>query len=173
MLILISYTFLSIYTDILSCRPTSSLHVYWIVFLIFYQPYGCYMSHPSNHPWIGHPNMRCWRVKFMQFFPSPVTFFFVCREGYLHLNNFMLLTLWGLKWVPTLLCKRLETYVATHYFACLTIHFCLTFWRWIFFFKILAHPVFKMWVIQKPNKVALWNKRHFEERKEMEIIQHV
>ena len=31
-----------------------------------------------------------------------------------------------------------------------------------FFFQILAHPVFKMWVIQKPNKVALWNKRHFE-----------
>ena len=38
-----------------------------------------------------------------------------------------------------------------------------------FFFRILAHPVFKMWVIQEPNKVALWNKRHFEE-KEMEII---
>ena len=34
-----------------------------------------------------------------------------------------------------------------------------------FFFQILAHPVFKMWVIQKPNKVALWNKWHFEEKK--------
>ena len=41
-----------------------------------------------------------------------------------------------------------------------------------FFFQILAHPVFKLWVIQKPNKVALWNKRHFEGEK-MEIIQHV
>ena len=41
----------------------------------------------------------------------------------------------------------------------------LTFWRRIFFFQILAHPVFKMWVIQKPNKVTLWNKRHFEEKK--------
>ena len=41
-----------------------------------------------------------------------------------------------------------------------------------FFPQILAHSVFKMWVIQKPNKVALWNKRHFEEKK-MEIIQHV
>jgi hypothetical protein len=40
----------------------------------------------------------------------------------------------------------------------------LTFWRRNFF-QILAHPVFKMWVIQKPNKVALWNKRHFEEKK--------
>ena len=48
----------------------------------------------------------------------------------------------------------------------------LTFWRRIFFFQIVAHPVFKMWVIQKPNKVALWNKRHFEGEK-MEIIQHV
>ena len=34
-----------------------------------------------------------------------------------------------------------------------------------FFFQILAHSVFKMWVIQKPNKVALWNKRHFEGEK--------
>ena len=30
-----------------------------------------------------------------------------------------------------------------------------------FFFQILAHPVFKMWVIQKPYKVALWNKTAF------------
>ena len=48
----------------------------------------------------------------------------------------------------------------------------LTFWRRTFLFQILAHPVFKMWVIQKPNKVALWNKRHFE-GENMEIIQHV
>ena len=41
-----------------------------------------------------------------------------------------------------------------------------------FLFQILAHLVFKMWVIQKPNKVALWNKRHFEGGN-MEIIQHV
>ena len=34
-----------------------------------------------------------------------------------------------------------------------------------FFFQILTHPVFKMWVKQKPNKVALWNKWHFEEKK--------
>ena len=47
----------------------------------------------------------------------------------------------------------------------------LTFWLRTFL-QILAQPVIKMWVIQKPNKVALWNKRHFEEKK-MEIIQHV
>jgi hypothetical protein len=38
------------------------------------------------------------------------------------------------------------------------------------FFYFLAHPVCKMW-IQEPKKVALWNKRHFEE-KEMESVQH-
>ena len=40
------------------------------------------------------------------------------------------------------------------------------------FFLNFSTPVYKMWVMQKPNKVALWNKRHFEEKK-MEIIQHV
>ena len=35
----------------------------------------------------------------------------------------------------------------------------------LFFFLILAHPVYKMWIIQKPNKLALWNKLHFEEKK--------
>ena len=38
--------------------------------------------------------------------------------------------------------------------------------------QILAHPVCKMWIIQEPKKVALWNKRHFEEKK-TEIVQHV
>ena len=41
-----------------------------------------------------------------------------------------------------------------------------------FFFLILAHPVYKMWIIQEPKKVALWNKRNFEEKK-MESVQHV
>jgi hypothetical protein len=40
------------------------------------------------------------------------------------------------------------------------------------FFNFLAHPVCKMWIIQEPKKVALWNKRHLEE-KEMESVQHV
>jgi hypothetical protein len=40
------------------------------------------------------------------------------------------------------------------------------------FFLILAHPVCKMWIIQEPKKVALWNKRHFEEKR-MENEQHV
>jgi hypothetical protein len=33
------------------------------------------------------------------------------------------------------------------------------------FFLILAHAVYKMWIIQEPNKLALWNKLHFEEKK--------
>ena len=40
------------------------------------------------------------------------------------------------------------------------------------FFLILAHPVYKMWIIQEPNKLALWNKLHFEQ-KETESIEHV
>jgi len=37
------------------------------------------------------------------------------------------------------------------------------------FFLILAHPVYKMWIIQEPNMLELWNKLHFEE-KETESI---
>ena len=40
------------------------------------------------------------------------------------------------------------------------------------FFLVLAHPVYKMWIIQEPNKIELWNKLHFEEEK-MESIHHV
>ena len=40
------------------------------------------------------------------------------------------------------------------------------------FFLVLAHPVYKMWIIQEPNTLQLWNKLHFEEKK-TEIIYHV
>jgi len=40
----------------------------------------------------------------------------------------------------------------------------LTFWRQNFFL-ILAHPVYKMWIIQEPNMLELWNKLHSEEKK--------
>ena len=39
-----------------------------------------------------------------------------------------------------------------------------------FFFLILAHPVYKMWIIQEPNTLELWNKLHFEEEKNWEYI---
>ena len=38
------------------------------------------------------------------------------------------------------------------------------------FFLILAHPVYKMWIIQEPNTLELWNKLHFEEEKNGEYI---
>jgi len=38
------------------------------------------------------------------------------------------------------------------------------------FFLILAHPVYKMWIIQEPNTLELWNKLHFEEEKKGEYI---
>ena len=38
------------------------------------------------------------------------------------------------------------------------------------FFLILAHPVYKMWIIQEPNTLELWNKLHFEEKKNGEYI---
>ena len=41
-----------------------------------------------------------------------------------------------------------------------------------FYIYILAHPVGKMRIVQEPNKVALLNKRHFEEKK-TDIMQHV
>ena len=40
------------------------------------------------------------------------------------------------------------------------------------FFLTLAHPVYKMWIIQEPNKLELWNKLRFEEKK-TESIRHV
>ena len=39
-------------------------------------------------------------------------------------------------------------------------------------FFILAHPVYKMWIIQEPDKLELWNKLHSEEKK-TENIYHV
>ena len=53
-------------------------------------------------------------------------------------------------------------------------------WGWVvvnllaleLFFLILAHPVYKMWIIQEPNTLELWNKLHFEEEK-TESIHHV
>ena len=46
----------------------------------------------------------------------------------------------------------------------------LTFWHRNYFFLILAHPVYKMWIIQEPNTLELWNKLHLEEEKNGEYI---
>jgi hypothetical protein len=61
--------------------------------------------------------------------------------------------------------------ISSHYVSNLTPFNLLTFWhRNVLIF--LAHRVYKMWIIQEPKKVALCNKRHFEEQ-EMESVQHV
>jgi len=39
-------------------------------------------------------------------------------------------------------------------------------------FLILAHTVYKMWIIQEPNTLEFWNKLHTEEKK-TESIYHV
>ena len=39
------------------------------------------------------------------------------------------------------------------------------------FFLILAHLVYKMWIIQEPYKLELWNKLHFEEKKKGQYTQ--
>jgi hypothetical protein len=49
----------------------------------------------------------------------------------------------------------------------------LTFWRRNYFFFILAHPVYKMWIIREPNTLELWNNLHFEEGEKTESIYHV
>jgi len=59
---------------------------------------------------------------------------------------------------------------ATWFFC--TVNKMLDFWRRNYFFLILAHPVYKMWTIQEPNTLELWNKLHYEE-KETESIHHV
>jgi hypothetical protein len=38
------------------------------------------------------------------------------------------------------------------------------------FFLVLAHPVYKMRIIQEPNTIELWSKLHFEEEKNGEYI---
>jgi len=49
------------------------------------------------------------------------------------------------------------------------LHTTLTF-RAEIIFLILAHPVYKMWIIQEPNTLELWNKPNFEEEKNGEYI---
>ena len=70
-------------------------------------------------------------------------------------------------------------YLGNTYLAAQIVYLYLAWWFSEFnllapelFFLILAHPVYKMWIIQELNKLELWNKLHFEE-KETEIIYHV
>ena len=50
---------------------------------------------------------------------------------------------WSLSWARSIRCTSLHPSY-------------LTFWRRNYFL-ILAHPVYKMWIIQEPNTLDLWN----------------
>ena len=45
----------------------------------------------------------------------------------------------------------------------------LTFW-YLNYFLNFSTPVYKMWIIREPNTLELWNKLHFEEKKNGEYI---
>jgi hypothetical protein len=69
---------------------------------------------------------------------------------------------------------RVDTHTYMYFFSpsySLTGYLKLTFWRQNYFL-ILARFVNKMWIIQEPNKLELWNKLHFEEKK-TESAHHV
>jgi len=44
----------------------------------------------------------------------------------------------------------------------------LTFWRRNYFFNF-STPVYKMWIIQQPNTLELWNRLHFEEKEKRKV----
>jgi len=48
----------------------------------------------------------------------------------------------------------------------ISVDLLLTFWRRKYFL-ILAHPVYKMWIIQEPNTLELWNKLHLKKTESM------
>ena len=55
----------------------------------------------------------------------------------------------------------------THEASCVLTLWCRNF---LLNFKILC---IKMWILQDPKSIALWNKRHLEEKKKTENVQHV
>jgi len=57
-----------------------------------------------------------------------------------------------------------------YFTSMLNMFWTLTFWRRNYFFLILAQPVYKMWIMQEPNTLELWNKLHFEEKKNGEYM---
>ena len=53
-----------------------------------------------------------------------------------------------------------------------TVGYCLNLLAPELFFFNFSTPVYKMWIIQEPNKLELWNKLHFKEKK-TESTHHV
>jgi hypothetical protein len=67
---------------------------------------------------------------------------------------------------------KFSTYQGTNYTGYKTSLYNLNLLAPELFFLILAHFVYKMWIIQEPNTLELWNKLRFEEEK-TESIYHV
>jgi len=64
-----------------------------------------------------------------------------------------------------LMCHKRGRDLVGNYLTVLGSHWwTLTFWRRNYFFN-LAHPVYKILIIQESNTLELWNKMHFEEKK--------
>ena len=77
--------------------------------------------------------------------------------------------------VSTLSCRlqgACNQYLAKFQMQLLVIQFTINPLAPELFFLISAQPVYKMWIIREPKKLALWNKLHFEEKK-TEGIEHV
>ena len=80
-------------------------------------------------------------------------------------------SLYGLSW-PLLgwtLCLHVFTCILPEDGPCESQYAALTFWHRNYFFLILAHTVYKMWIIQEQNTLELWNKLHFEEKKKRTV----
>ena len=82
-------------------------------------------------------------------------------------------------WINFRVIRRSLDYISTKLCGCFRISSSrqpsssprsLTFWSRNYFLKF-STPVYKVWIIQEPNKLELWNKLHFEEEK-TESIYH-
>jgi len=103
----------------------------------------------------------------VQFFLRLITWMFeTCRRQYNWIKSLI---------KTTCLLLVIITYHTISYrgvnIFCLCYKNQLTFWCRNYLFNF-STPVYKMWIIQEPNSLELWNKLHYEEKK-TEIIYHV
>jgi hypothetical protein len=91
-------------------------------------------------------------------------------EGWMYLVALVALA-WLFHSANDWLCNRDEWFTVPTLVDFLKVSIVLTFRRRNFLLNF-STPVFEMWIIQEPEKVALWNKRHFEEEN-TQSMQHV
>ena len=145
------------FTYRLVCKNCCSLILYKYIFA--YDPI-CLQNMAAQ--WAALPSLYFGRshIKTSASWPSHLTDIFVMFFCSYRQNSGQYFTLFKCSFL-LIYCSQFTTYTCIR--SCVIYYFNLL--ATDFFFQILAHPVFKMWVIQKPNKVALWNKRRFEEKK--------